>query len=102
MRLRRHGEMPRVGRADVDGVDRWIGENRAVVGLRPVYAESGREFPGLVERAAGDGDDVHDAQAAQRFAVDPAHEAGPDDRRARTMAGHDGRESITPRPCERR
>ena len=70
---RRHREVARVGRADVDGVDRRIGEDRAIVGLGPVDAEGGRERTGLVEAAAGDGRDVDDAQAAQRFAVD----AGP-------------------------
>ena len=94
-RLGRHGEMPRVGRADVDGVDRRIGEDRAVVGLARSTPKAAANSSALCETAPGDGGNVHDAQAAQRFAVHPAHEARPDDRRAQTMAGHDGRESIT-------
>ena len=101
-RFGRHAEMAGVGRADVDGVDRGIGEHRAVVGLGPVYAEGGREGTSLVEAAAGDGGDVDSPQTAQRVAVDPAHEPGPDDRRAHARAGHDGRERITDRRASRR
>ena len=74
-----------VRRADVHRVDVRVFEDGPVVALRPLNAQGAGECSGLVQAAAGDGGDVHEAQAAHRLEMNPAHETGSDNRRAHSV-----------------
>ncbi len=88
-RGRRHREVPRVWRADVDRTYVRIGEKGAVIAFGPFNAERAGEAARLVNAAADDSADVDEAEPAHRLQVDTAHETGSNDRGAHAPGFHD-------------
>jgi hypothetical protein len=87
-RVANHGEVERVRRADVDGIDGGIFEKLVVIGAGLIDVKFVAELFGLFDVAFADGVDVHEAQAANAFEVDAADEAGAENCGIETV--HDG------------
>ena len=75
-RVADHGEVQRVGRADMDGVHCGIFQDPVVVGVGLIDVKLVGELPGLFDVALADGVNVDEAEPADAFEVDAADEAG--------------------------
>ena len=71
-----HGEVQRVGGADVHGFDFLVLQQGAVIAGAALDADFGREPPGLLVIRGGDGHDFHVSHAADTLGVHPPHESG--------------------------
>ena len=79
-RVLRHGEMQRVGRADVNGIDGRIFQDAVIIRLAPSHAELGGELIGFFDLWLADGIELNVAQPANSFQMNPADEAGSEQR----------------------
>jgi hypothetical protein len=74
-----HGKVLRVGRANVDGIDRWIAEDLAIVGRNRCDGETRAQASRGFDVSAGDGCGFDRFHTAHGFEVHAAHEAGADE-----------------------
>ena len=72
--------MQGVGRADVNGIDGRIFQDAVIVRLGSLHAELGGELLGLLDLRFADGIELNVAQPANSFQMNPADEAGSEQR----------------------
>ena len=71
-----HGEMERVGCADVHGLDFFVLQQGAVISGAALDADFGRELLRLLVIGCSDGHNFHVSDAADTLGVHPPHESG--------------------------
>src|SRR5689334_19951175 len=79
--------MQKVRRADVHRLDRGIIQNLAIIGGRFRHAEFVGKLLGLIDLRLADRLDVDKSEPANAFQMDPAHEAGAENRRFDSLHG---------------
>ena len=78
-RFKRNGRVLRIRSAHVDGVDRWIFENAAIVCFDSLDAISCRKTLCRVEASSGYCHGVHGSHSADCFEMDASHESSTND-----------------------